>query len=576
MNWWLLRSSRAQSEKTAIGELVVASDWLSDVRWSFAGDLRLLVSFTIHYASTSAALVMEYPTLFPDLPPQIKPAENELLSGHQYGAGGELCLEWRTDNWHPDVTGAMMIESAYRLLSGEAPIEGERQVVPSAHRASVGQNVRASSMRIVLPHEMKMALDEVAPGTIYPLRIAELRRADRWIAHVEHVGVEDGTATSKRLPPEWIRRKGSYLRLPDRAAIPSDLEQLVEAIRAAGDNSLAEQIETGSSEHPVLLSNGAKATLRTAITFSDERKVLPYTTVSAPPCQQRLPDVTSLASSRIGIVGCGSVGSKVALSLARSGAANFVLVDGDVYFENNLVRNALDYRAVGLHKTDAVEAAIAEINPQAAVTNLRVGLGAQESSVFMESAITALGNCDLLIDATGDAAGFNILGGIAQRSNTPLVFGEVYGGGIGGLVCRLRPGLEPTPFVARDQIEAWCEETGIPPPKPSDAGYAASDVEGTPLIADDTAVSVIAAHFAAMAMDALAKPDDSRFPFPAYMIGLRQGWIFSAPFETFPIDLHQQGTWGPTTDGGGTGGIKSFFEEVIADMREPENGADEA
>jgi hypothetical protein len=133
VNWWLLRSSRAQSEKTAIGELVVASDWLSDVRWSFAGDLRLLVSCTIHYASTSAALVMEYPTLFPDLPPQIKPAENELLSGHQFGAGGELCLEWRTDNWHPDVTGAMMIESAYRLLSGEAPIEGERQVVPSAH-----------------------------------------------------------------------------------------------------------------------------------------------------------------------------------------------------------------------------------------------------------------------------------------------------------------------------------------------------------------------------------------------------------------------------------------------------------
>ncbi len=66
-----------------------------------------------------------------------------------------------------------------------------------------------------------------------------------------------------------------------------------------------------------------------------------------------------------------------------------------------------------------------------------------------------------------------------------------------------------------------------------------------------------------MAIDAVEKPDDSRFPFPAYMIGLRQGWIFSAPFETFPIHLHQQGTWGPTTDNGGKDGIKSFFEEVM-------------
>ena len=576
MNWWLRRANRAQKEKAAIGELVLASDWLSNVRWSFAGDLRLSVSFTVHYAQTSAMLVMEYPALFPDLPPQIKPAGRQLISGHQYGSSGELCLEWRVDNWHPDITGAMMIESAYRLLSGEAPIEGERQVVPSAHQTSVGQEIRSSYFRFVLPHETEVTLSKVVPGTFHPLRIAEFKRAGRWVAHVELIGTEEAAVVSAKLPPDWFRRTGSFLRLPDHAAMPDDLAQLVEAIRAMGDESLVEEIETGSGEHPVLLSNGNKVELRTAATWSSKRKVLPYTTVLAPPHRQRLPDNTAPAAAKIGIVGCGSVGSKVAISLARAGAESFVLVDGDIFFADNLVRNALDCRAIGLHKTEALQAAITEVNSLATVTTYRVGLGAQESSTFTESTITALDSCDLLIDATGDAAGFNIVGSIAQRSNTPFIFAEVYGGGIGGLVCRLRPSLEATPLAARDQIEAWCKEKGLPPPTTSDAGYAVSDKEGAPLIADDTAVSVIAAHLAAMAIDTLANPDDSRFPFPAYMIGLDEGWIFSAPFETFPIDLYRQGTWGPISDGGGTDEVKSFFEEVTADMRTSENGIDEA
>ena len=508
MNWWLLQSARAQSEKAAIGELARSNDWLTDVRWKFAGDLRLSVSFTIHYADTRAQLVMEYPALFPDLPPQVRPADKQILSAHQYGSGGELCLEWRTDNWHPDITGAIMIESAHRLLSGEAPIAGERQVVPNAHQTSVGQDVRASSVRFVLPHETKVALDAASPGSIFPLRIAEHKRADRWVAQIELIGSESDAVASAELPPEWLRRTGSFVRLPDSVTIPSALPELVAAIRAAGDETLSHTIETGTGEYPVLLSNGNQVELRAAGTWSDERKLLSYTTVPAPPQQQRLPDRdTSLASAKIGIVGCGSIGSKVAISLVRAGVSTFVLVDGDIFFEPNLVRNALDCRAVGLHKTDALQAAIAEVNSQAAVTNYRVNLGSQESSTFMEAAITALNGCDFLIDATGDAAGFNILGGIAQRSKNPLLFAEVYGGGIGGLVCRLRPGKEPTPLAGRDQIEAWCKAKGIPAPASDTRGYAAIDQDDTPLIADDAVVSVIAAQLAAMVIGTVACPD---------------------------------------------------------------------
>jgi molybdopterin/thiamine biosynthesis adenylyltransferase len=577
MNWWLLHPIRAQSEKAAIGELALSVGWLNDVRWKFAGDLRLSVSFSIHYADTSVQLVMEYPALFPDLPPQVKPAQKQVLSGHQYGSGGELCLEWRTDNWHPEITGAMMIESAHRLLAGEAPIRGDRQIVPNAHQTSLGQDVRASSVRFVLPHETKVALHAAAPGTIFPLRIAELKRADRWVAQIELLGTETTAVASAMFPPEWRRCTGSFFRLQDGATIPRALAELVALIRAAGDETLACTIDTGCGEYPVLLSNGNKVELHVAATWSDDRKLLAYTTVLAPPQQQRLPDRdASIAAAKIGVVGCGSIGSKVAISLARVGAATFILVDGDIFFEANLVRNALDRRAIGLHKTDAVQAAIAEVNPQAEVINYRVSLGAQESSTFMEAAITALNGCDVLIDATGDPAGFNILGGIAQRAEKPLLFAEVYGGGIGGLVCRLRPHKEPIPLAARDQIEAWCKSKGVPAPKSQTSGYAANDQNGAPLIADDTAVSVIAAHLTAMTIDTIATADESRFPFPAYMVGLDHGWIFSVPFETFPIELQPQGAWGPPSDANGAGGVKSFFEDVVADMLASAGETDEA
>ena len=71
-------------------------------------------------------------------------------SGHQYGAGGTLCLEWREDNWQSGVTGADLLRSAYKLLSTERhPVQPGR--VPSAHRLTEGQELRSSgTYRLVL------------------------------------------------------------------------------------------------------------------------------------------------------------------------------------------------------------------------------------------------------------------------------------------------------------------------------------------------------------------------------------------------------------------------------------------
>src|SRR5690606_2784507 len=49
----------------------------------------------------------------------------------------------------------------------------------------------------------------------------------------------------------------------------------------------------------------------------------------------------------VAIVGAGSIGSKMAETLARSGVSKFVLADGDVLLPDNLERHALYWSEVG-------------------------------------------------------------------------------------------------------------------------------------------------------------------------------------------------------------------------------------
>jgi hypothetical protein len=57
------------------------------------------------------------------------------------------------------------------------------------------------------------------------------------------------------------------------------------------------------------------------------------------------------------------------------------------------------------------------------------------------------------------------------------------------------------------------------------------------LIADDADVTAIAAHAARLAIDTLVARSPSAFPNSVYLIGLSRGWIFEAPFDTYPIDV---------------------------------------
>ena len=547
--WWLSNLSRAQYEREQLAQLSERSEWLKDLSVTL-GDGNLAANFDIVHGANVYELVLTYPVVFPEAPPLVKPRDAKRLSGHQYGASGELCLEHRPDNWKPEITGAMMIESAYRLLAGENPREGdEAPEIIDGHAVTLGQDTRASFGRLVTTAPDRMAIRALAANTIYTGVLGEVMQDKKISGRLMHITGSESFIwkSSSRFINDSVESNVYIVRSPETPLSTSPTtEEIAACIRAADPGNLAQELLSDGSKFYFLACHEDTHSLYWVSLDGDDPCVFPYRTLKETDLGRRVPEeLDRLSQRKVGIVGCGSVGSKVATQLVRSGIGSLVLVDDDVFFEGNLIRHELSVRDIGFHKARALRERLLSLNPDIAIDTRQIRLGGQESSEAIVSAMTQLAECDLIVDATADPSAFNIIAAVCKRERIPVVWGSVFAGGIGGVVGRARPDHDPEPLDARHQVRRWCDaqKAGAQGPSNDNVPYEARREDGQPEIATDADVSVIAAHVARFAIDALCRPEHSLFPYSAYAIGLSAVWEFSAPFDTRPIKYRNQKKW---------------------------------
>lgn len=552
--WFLRDPERFKLERKSIEELSRSAEWLLGAEWLF--DKGLCIDAVIHVHGYDYEVRVEFPFLYPDAPITVRPRNMEnRISSHQYGGkDGPLCLEWGPDNWHRDVTAVQMLESAFRLFDIENPLGEDRPeapvVAPSRHQLTLGQELRSKHFRWFESKSLSDYFQKQPDHSIGTFKFSLSIATDTWISLVQEVMPlgssvwKDDQIPTNMPGADWIR-EGIWLKTDLNREIigkPNSLTELrnlfsgTENEKSLATDGTCPVDSLGKSITGVLIIDGS-GELHFFIVFSDE-SVRENATVQSgfSSVQIRSPEWSQLNRIKIGIVGLGSVGSKISMCLARMGVHKFYLVDHDVLLPENLQRHALDWLGVTLHKVDAVKAAIDRVAPGAQVEVCDLHITGQESNALVSGTLNRLAACDILIDATADPKVFNLLSAVARTANRPMVWMEVFGGGLGGLIARSRPGIDPIPQDMRCAYNNFCIDYPCPDLKPG-PDYTAETEDGEVLIASDADVAIIANHAVRLVPDCITPPENSIFPNSMYLIGLKTGWVFEAPFATIPISM---------------------------------------
>ena len=266
---------------------------------------------------------------------------------------------------------------------------------------------------------------------------------------------------------------------------------------------------------------------------NDNNRVTETSVIPPEPEARRLDDDhKALQPRKVALIGCGSLGSKIAVMLARGGVGNFILVDDDLLMPDNFVRHDLDWRDVGTHKADSVASRI-QLVSGGNLQREKHRLGGQESSGSVESLIESLAECDLLIDATAEPAVFNYLCAAVAIGKKPLLWQRCSAEASEGS----SPGTGQLSSLYPHRCAAL-SKTGVPIGANRSRVLPSVTMVGPSYPRfNDADVTVIAAHAARMAIDLLIPRDPSSFPNSVYLIGLSKEGLFSQPFETYPIDV---------------------------------------
>ena len=526
--WWITNPPRLEQERDAVEALAEDVSWFKITAWEVNDGRLSLVGNIVAHEQTYAVRLL-YPDRFPLVPAWVVPQDPEARwSNHQYGAGGTLCLELRPDNWDPNATGADVLQSAFNLLDIENPLGDEvGTTAPSAHVVNNVQSYDWRSHPVLISDACFARLKDGIFNDV---------TASRWSVEddVMPILVSDTLDRSQTEYPASsdLETKRVALKVFTARTAPPDAfvgtrQEFADAVGINIDG-------TDTYEGVVFLTGTDDITAHHSP--SGEGVFLRKWIVLHDTFGERSGHGTALSEKTVGIVGIGSVGSKIAESLLRAGVRNFVLVDGDVFLPANLERHVLDWRDVGFRKVHAMKRRLLQIYNGAEVLAIDSNFDWQVSSSHQAINVDCLSSCDLVIDASGDEATSRFLGALAHYNRTPFLSAKVYGGGFGCVIARSIPETDASYSEGYSAYKAFCDAQGRVPPSTGQRAYEAVSDAGKPMVADDAAISMASAHASRVAIDIL-NPDAEVGPSAWLLIGFRKEWIFDAHGHIWHLDV---------------------------------------
>ncbi|MFC6347413.1 ThiF family adenylyltransferase [Vagococcus carniphilus] len=542
--WLEENNKRFIEEYDLLNDLERKNDWIKNTNWNIENEELLVYYFDIDIDDKLYSLKMIFPRFFPNSPITVKINEKEVSwTSHQY-TNGVLCLEWGPDNWSDVVYGVDMVKSVYALLDAERPKSTgtNKKIVPSRDNFSLGQQMRFKKRIQYLTKEMVELFLTVNSNLV--LNFKE-NFVDTSSAVYQLSGLYIKDEEIKLLPDEQFNLLSGYRDIPgflqkvtelkstydyEDFLEELDIEEIKEyMIKALQKNSLDKII--------VLLSN-SQVILPYYIDLID-KKVYDIFLLKDNDCEERNPYVGKISKeTKIAVVGVGSLGSKISISLARSGIKNLLLVDDDVFLSHNIQRHELDIRHLGQMKVDALSKRLKKINTDIFVQTSCLALSTLESNQAYNNLINLISGCDIIVDATANDEAFYVLANISIMSNRPMVWGKVFAGGLGGVIAKNNPENNTTPFQIQEGIKNFYIDN------PHEANQITQNytqfIGDEVFIASDADVSIITSWMTKIIFSILEPNNKSiQFLSDIYFIGGKQEWIFKQPMQVISLNVEK-------------------------------------
>ena len=127
-----------------------------------------------------------------------------------------------------------------------------------------------------------------------------------------------------------------------------------------------------------------------------------------------------LRKAKVGVAGCGGLGTTLLTNLASAGVGTLVIADGDVPDVSNLNRQFVYREGETEHKAELLKTWLTSVNPEIKVVTFC-------STLNDENIDYVFRDCDILVDCLDCISTRKILSRCAVRTGKPLVHAGVTG-----------------------------------------------------------------------------------------------------------------------------------------------------
>ncbi|MCM1197028.1 MAG: ThiF family adenylyltransferase [Roseburia sp.] len=383
--------------------------------FSIIKDELLKVNFKIVVHGIEYEFLAIFPKYFP-YQPIIIDKITDFKTGHSY-KNGSMCLKWGVDNWDSGITLTKLIDNLYDLLFDENPLGLEHGKSESGDVFSLGQKLLYIDEEcIILPYDLLKYVKQTR-GTM--TLFTKKCKSGKKVHYVSKVD-ETNLIHSKRKPKEVTIQ---YVCL----------KETIQELSCENANSLKEKYCLTSQQEEFFL----------LFTFdnygifikNDDKPYYVEVIVEKYEIESRSGLEQECLSKKITILGLGSVGSRVALDLARAGFSNFYFVDNDIMLPYNTLRHELTNINVGEYKVYEIkDKIINEINSNVNIDCSTLNILGQESTRAVDAFLRKCSMSDVIIDCTADDNLLLLVDHVSTDKKIPIISGTVIPGGLGNII----------------------------------------------------------------------------------------------------------------------------------------------